>query len=404
VYDSEVKLGTRRPLPSLQEIQKQIGLVGRSAALSRILRTVEHVAASSISVLIHGESGTGKELIAKAIHEFSERRDRPFVVVNAGAIPSGIIESELFGHEKGAFTGAVGTRKGYFEAADSGTIFLDEIGEMPLEAQVRLLRTLEGKEVLRVGGNVTRKIDVRVVAATNKDLAKAVNQNEFREDLYYRLNAIKIQIPALRERREDIPLLVNYFANRFCAENKAGFAGFTPEAMQILSEYNWPGNIRELKNLVESAIIVERGQAIDHHLIRNHLPLTPVTIDRNLPVPVQRSNEDLERELIYRLLLELKTEVAQLREAVLGNYLMPSRRLPARVPLDLTRNESMAEEVKPDEHNGSEEPFPSLEQMEKELIYRALEISAGNKRKSAELLLISERTLYRKIKEYNLPF
>ncbi len=387
----------------LLTVRKRLGIVGQSPALEQILRTVEQVAPTDISVLIIGESGTGKELVAQAIHELSPRRHQPFVVVNAGAIPEGLIESELFGHEKGAFTGAVGTRKGYFELADGGTIFLDEIGEMPLETQVRLLRILEGREFIRVGGSVPRKVDVRVVAATNKDLGDMVRKGEFREDLYYRLNAVKIQVPPLRERKEDIPLLVNYFARQFCADNRIDFEGFTDDAMDLMMEYPWPGNVRELKNLVESVIVMEKGHRINRLILQRYLPVSHFHMEPQLPVPVSRPSEELEREFIYRALLDLKAEIAQLRELILGKYIMPPRRLAPGVPVEPV-NYDLVQSDPPEAEKEKDDHFPTLEEMEKELIYRALEKSGGNKRKAAQMLAISERTLYRKIKEYSLPF
>ncbi len=387
----------------LLTVRKRLGIVGQSPALEQILRTVEQVAPTDISVLIIGESGTGKELVAQAIHELSSRRHQPFVVVNAGAIPEGLIESELFGHEKGAFTGAVGTRKGYFELADGGTIFLDEIGEMPLETQVRLLRILEGREFIRVGGSVPRKVDVRVVAATNKDLGEMVRKGEFREDLYYRLNAVKIHVPPLRERKEDIPILVNYFARQFCSENRIDFEGFTDDAIDLLMEYPWPGNVRELKNLVESVIVMEKGSRVNRAVLQRYLPVSHFHMEPQLPVPVHRSSDELEREFIYRALLDLKAEIAQLRELILGKYIMPPRRLTPGVPVEPV-NYDLVQSDPPEQEKDKDDHFPTLEEMEKELIYRALEKSGGNKRKAAQMLAISERTLYRKIKEYSLPF
>ncbi len=383
-------------------IRKKFGIVGKSPALEQVMRTVEQVANTDISVLIIGESGTGKELVAQAIHELSHRAQAPFVVVNAGAIPEGLIESELFGHEKGAFTGAIGARKGYFELANGGTLFLDEIGEMPLETQVRLLRVLEGREFIRVGGSVPRKVDVRVIAATNKDLSAAVHKGEFRQDLYYRLNAVKIHIPPLRERREDIPLLVDYFAHQFCLNNHIDFGGFTEDALEMLKDYHWPGNVRELKNLVESVIVMEKGRSVNSTTLRKYLPAEHIHIDRNLPVPLNRSSEELEREFIYRALIDMKAEIAQLREILLGKYIMPPRRLGPGVPVEPVNYDLVNPETRSSENE--EDELPTLEEMEKDLIYRALEKSGGNKRKAAQKLGISERTLYRKIKEFSLPF
>ena len=388
--------------PLLDAIREQIGLVGISAAIHQILQSIEQVAPTDISVLIFGESGTGKELVANAIHAISPRRDKPFVVVNAGAIPEGLIESELFGHEKGAFTGAIGSRKGYFEQADGGTIFLDEIGEMPLTAQVKLLRTLEGREYLRVGGSGARQVDVRVIAASNKDLAKEAASGNFRQDLFYRLNAVAIRVPPLRERQEDVPLLVKKFVTDFCQRNKISFAGFTDPAIERLSHHSWPGNVRELKNFVEKIIVIESGRRIDESTLLRHLP-QPASMDRRLPVPVNRPPEELEREFIYRALVDLKNEIAQLRELLVGRYLLPFRRLKSGLgDAEVVSDSGVAP-------NGDSQPAPasdfkSLDEMERSLIFQALERTAGNKRKAAKLLRISERTLYRKIKEFDLPF
>jgi len=389
---------------SINTLRHEIGLVGESPAIWQILETIEQVAPTDISALIIGESGTGKELIAQAIHRLGNRHDKPFVVVNAGAIPEGIIESELFGHEKGAFTGAVGARKGYFEQADTGTIFLDEIGEMPLNTQVKLLRLLEGKEFIRVGGSSPKQADVRVIAATNRDLETAVRDGEFRPDLFYRLNAVNIRVPSLRERREDIPLLVKKFVTDFCSQNGIAFEGFSDGAIRLLQEHAWPGNIRELKNFVESLIVIERGRRIDEMILQRHLPRS-AEMDRRLPVPVNRSSDEVEREFIYRALIDIKNEIAQLRELLVGRYIPPSRRLKSgypETPLEPEFGAEVATEAHPEPVGASD--FESIEDMEKRLITEALDRTSGNKRKAATLLKISERTLYRKIKEYQLPF
>jgi DNA-binding NtrC family response regulator len=391
------------PGRDINMLRQEIGLVGESPAIWQIFETVEQVAPTDISVLIIGESGTGKELIAQAIHQLGNRRDKPFVIVNAGAIPEGIIESELFGHEKGAFTGAVGSRKGYFEQADTGTIFLDEIGEMPLNTQVKLLRLLEGKEFIRVGGSSTKQVDVRVIAATNRDLETAVRNGEFRPDLFYRLNAVNIRVPSLRERRQDVPLLVKKFVADFCSQHNIAFEGFTDGAMRLMMDHSWPGNIRELKNFVESLIVIERGRRIDEVILQRHLP-RGLEMDHRLPVPVNRTSEEVEREFIYRALIDLKNEIAQLRELLVGRYLTPPRRLKSGL-FDSPVIHEIGNDVAAfdNEHQGPN-AFESIADMEKRLIAEALERTNGNKRKAAGLLKISERTLYRKIKEYNLPF
>ncbi|KAA3620005.1 MAG: sigma-54-dependent Fis family transcriptional regulator [Calditrichaeota bacterium] len=386
------------------KIRQNLGFIGSSPALDQILRTIEQVASTNILVLINGESGTGKELVAKAIHALSDRKEGPFVVVNAGAIPEGIMESELFGHEKGSFTGAIGQRKGYFEIAEGGTIFLDEIGEMPLETQVRLLRVLENREILRVGGSASKSINVRIIAATNRDLLEDVHAGRFREDLYYRLNAVNVKVPSLRERKEDVPLLIHHFATEFCNQNRIEYGGFTDEAIDILINYGWPGNIRELKNFVESIIVMEKGMTIGSAAVRARLPVSDVRMNTQLPVHINRSNEELEREFLYRALFEIKNEIAQLREAVLGKYIMPNRRLmPGLNNIEKDQMDFVANDFGRIEEE-TEDVFPTVNQMEHELIYRALEKTGGNKRKAAVLLAISERTLYRKIKEYGLPF
>jgi len=259
---------------SYESLKREIGFYGSSPQVEEIIRTLITVAPTDLSVLITGESGTGKEVIARAIHRMSNRADKPLVAVNTGAIPEGILESELFGHEKGSFTGATGQKKGYFEAADTGTIFLDEIGEMSLNTQVKLLRVLEESEFMRVGGTKTHKVDVRLIAATNKDLETAVQNNEFRRDLYYRLKAITIHIPPLRKRKQDIPLLVRELAENYIHDQKITFKGFSPEAIELMTQYHWPGNVRELRNFVETAIILNRGEKVTRGRLLN-LIFTP---------------------------------------------------------------------------------------------------------------------------------
>ncbi|NOY77128.1 MAG: sigma-54-dependent Fis family transcriptional regulator [Calditrichaeota bacterium] len=378
-----------------------MGIIGISPVIQQIRATIQQVAPTTIPVLILGESGSGKELVARAIHEHSPRKDKPLIVVNCGAIPEGIFESELFGHQRGAFTGAVDSRKGYFELADGGTLFLDEIGEMPQEAQVKVLRVLEDKEFLRVGGSTPHKVDVRIVAATNRDLASAVKNGEFRLDLYYRINAIKIVVPPLRERKEDIPVLAKHFAKEFCVENHIDFKGFTPEGIKAMQEYLWPGNIRELKNFVQTAIVLERGNPITREVVYKHLGQQE-PLDRNLPVPLNMPADKAERELIYRVLLELRSEIAQIKDFLLAH--MPATQK-AAVPHPLPPWNSPIQATKiPAEDitviHETNDKIPSLEKAERDLILRALEKTNWNKRKAAKLLDISERTLYRKIKDY----
>ncbi len=387
----------------MSEVSNNFGITGHSHAIQQILLTVKQVAPTDISVLVMGESGTGKELVAKAIHQQSRRRDKSLVTVNCGAIPEGILESELFGHEKGAFTGAIGARKGYFELADSGTIFLDEIGEMPLATQVKLLRVLESQDFMRVGGTRMQQVDVRVMAATNKDLEKAVAAGEFREDLYYRLNAIHLRIPSLRERREDIVPLVRKIAGDFARSGHIEFQGFTESAFRMLEKQDWPGNVRELKNTIESMIVLEKGAVIDEYSMARYLKPANPPPGRNLPVPTHRSTEQVEREFIYHALIDLKSEITKLREDIFqAIYSEPK---PKPLPV---YSEVVSGAVMPFAPEASDDTFDvggkTLEDIEHFVINRALETSGGSKRKAARALGISERTLYRKIKEYDLPF
>jgi transcriptional regulator with PAS, ATPase and Fis domain len=384
------------------------GIVGESLATRQILQTVEQVAPTDISVLIVGESGTGKELVANAIHASSGRRHKPLVVVNCGAIPEGIIESELFGHEKGAFTGAVGARKGYFELADLGTVFLDEIGEMPLSTQVKLLRVLEGKDYMRVGGTQVQSVDVRVIAATNKELRKAVQNGEFREDLFYRLNAVNIHVPPLRERREDIKLIAKKLAGDFCRDNHIEFDGFSDSAVRMLQEYPWPGNVREMKNLIESVIVLEKGNKVDEYTLGKYLKPAQ-SFERNLPVPTYRPTEQVEREFIYHALLDLKSEIAKLRQDLYQVFVSEPR--PKSLPYfsevePRPRDNIAVSDQAENAENGDAFDLDdkTLADLECVMIRKALEKNAGSKRKAAKILGISERTLYRKIKEYDLPY
>ncbi|HNW58445.1 MAG TPA: sigma-54 dependent transcriptional regulator [bacterium] len=375
------------------EVQEETGILGRSEAIRRLLETIEQVARTDISVLITGESGTGKELVARALHLRSRRKAHPLITVNCGAIPEGILESELFGHEKGSFTGAIGPRKGYFELADKGSIFLDEIGELPLTTQVKLLRVLEAREFMRVGGTESVQVDVRFIAATNKQLEEEVRRGHFREDLFYRLNAVHIRVPALRDRSEDIPLLVKKFAAEFARDNHIDFPGFSDAALAAMSKARWPGNIRELRNVVEKIIVLERGAWIDEETVRRYLNISH-PMDPALPVPVARGREESERDLFLRVLLEIKSEIAQLRELVL-------QRPPARYPLAPWHEELTAEYLEPVSPAGEGER-KSVAEMEKELIVGALHKYGGSKRRAARALGLSERTLYRKIEKYGL--
>lgn len=370
-----------------RSFQEEHGIIGESAEMRKIIEVVQQVAPTDITVLVSGESGVGKEVIAKAIHAASNRSKKPLITVNSGAIPEGIIESELFGHERGSFTGASSERKGYFELADNGTIFLDEIGEMPLSAQVKFLRILENGEFLRVGSSLTRRVNVRVIAATNKDLEAEVRHNHFRSDLYFRLRSVNIVIPPLRKRVEDIPVLFRAFVEELSAKNNIRFGGISDEAMEELKTYHWPGNVRELRNVVESMLVLEAGKYIHASDARKYLKEyhDPAAFNRNLPVVTGKSVEQAERELILRALLEIKADIVELKDIVHNN---------AEALANVQQvNDPMA--IQPDTNL-------SLNEMERKLIAEALQRFKGNRRAAARALDISERTLYRKIKEYHL--
>jgi transcriptional regulator with PAS, ATPase and Fis domain len=379
---------------SLEDLQEITGFYGNNPQIEELLQTVAMVAPTELSVLINGESGTGKEVIATAVHSLSKRNNRALVSVNCGAIPEGILESELFGHEKGSFTGAIGQKKGYFEVADKGTIFLDEIGEMPINTQVKLLRVLESSEFMRVGGTDTKKVDVRVIAATNKNLEQAVQANEFRRDLYFRLKAITIDIPPLRNRRDDIQGLVSLFATLYSEKNDINFKGFSPDAVEELISFNWPGNVRELRNFVETSIILNRGEVVRSDYVRTTLNLDKgFTPSGSLPMPLNKTPDQAERELIYRMLMALKLDMDELKQMFSlyiqnGNAPKPFSPLRDENPI----GETGVNEVKP----------TTLSGMEREMIKETLNKFAGSRRKTARALQISERTLYRKINEYGL--
>jgi transcriptional regulator with GAF, ATPase, and Fis domain len=363
-----------------EEFKKINGIIGRSNEINDLVDIVMQVAPTDITILVYGESGVGKEIFARAIHHSSKRSNKELVSVNCGAIPEGILESELFGHRKGAFTGAVENRKGYFEIADGGTLFLDEIAEMPLTTQVKLLRAIEFKEFMRIGAETVTKVDVRIIAATNKDLQDEVNSKKFREDLYFRLKAVTLSIPPLRERKEDIDLLVNHFLEEYSRSNNIETPHITSRAMNLLVDYSWPGNVRELKNAIETAIALNRNGSIDVDSFANlFTEKEDYNIKRNLPVFLRKSPEDADKEILYRALFEIKKDLIELKDLVVQN-----------------RKENL---VKGDE--AKKNNF-SLDEIEKETIKAALDKTRGNKRKASRLLNISERTLYRKIKQYDL--
>jgi transcriptional regulator with PAS, ATPase and Fis domain len=384
------------PLMQKEYFQKQNHIVGESIAITEIIEIIRQVAPTDITVLITGESGVGKEIFAKAIHKSSKRSNKPMITVNCGAIPEGIIESELFGHEKGSFTGATETRKGYFEIADGGTIFLDEIGELPLNTQTKFLRVLESGEFMRVGSNVTKKVDVRVIAATNKNLESEVFSNNFRQDLFYRLRSINILIPPLRERREDIPLLIKYFLDIFLQHNNTKVEGFSEDAIETMKEYKWYGNIRELKNVVESLLVIKQGRLIEAEDVKKQIKSfdtesSKTYVGRNLPVHTHKTSEQVERELIYRALLEIKNNVDDIKDFI-DNY---QRK-------DYPEAKSLLPASYTEPNNLTADDDLTLEEMDKRYIIKILKKYHGNKRLAAKKLNISERTLYRKIIEFGL--
>ncbi len=410
-----------------ETIQQRFGIIGKSAAMRHVVDQVRLVARTEATVLIQGESGVGKEVIARTIHELSGRKHGRLVVVNCGAIPEGLIESELFGNEKGAYTGATDRRTGYFEEGDKGTIFLDEIGEMPLQAQVRLLRVLETGEFSRVGSSTMRRSDARVVAATNKDLGAEVRRGGFREDLYYRLATVVIDIPPLRQRKDDIlPLFDKFLFDLSQQYNNAG-RRLNPEARDLLLQYRWPGNVRELRNVAERVVVLHRGSEISADDIRPFLrgvsATSPTGELMQIPQDGAEPSDNRERELIYRALLELRMEIRELKQQIMraGTGSAPAR--PAAEESDYYFYDERADEDKvieeapyeiaddayyeprslpPGPGAQIEQPadtLPTLEDAEKELIAEALRRFDGNRRQTARALGISERTLYRKIRE-----
>ena len=391
---------------NIELIKQKAGIIGESEGINQVLEMVAQVANVDISVLINGESGTGKELVSKALHLGSKRASSDLVIVNCGAIPEGIIESELFGHKKGAYTDASDSRKGYFETANKGTIFLDEIGDMPLETQVKVLRVLESGEFMRVGDSVTKKTDVRVLAATNKDLGKLVKEGKFRQDLYYRLKTVTINIPPLRKRKNDIRLLVDRFALQFSRSNDIKYKGFTPESIKEMHKHHWPGNVRELRNFVESILILQKGERITAEMVSNQL--AGDMIDNNhsndsLPVVVNRDPDQAERELILRQLLFLRQDIEDLKLMMKESSfsdLNSTRSINQSFDSTIHNNEI----INQDDNLIKGEAIGAFntKDLEKEMIIRTLEYFNNNRRASAKSLDMSERTLYRKINDYGI--
>jgi len=423
----EEVLGGLRRLLERRRLQRLTGLIGESDAMREVMVQVEQMAPVSSTVLIEGESGTGKELVARAIRLLSNRRNKPFIAVNVGALPETLLESELFGHEKGAFTGAAERRLGRFELADTGTLFLDEIGEIPSATQVKLLRVLEEREFMRVGGTVPISVDVRVIAATNQPLRELVEEGRFRADLFYRLNVLRIYLPPLRERPDDIPMLVRLFVQEFARQHDRPFRGISSDAMQLLVSYPWPGNVRELRNLIESMVVLAPGHEIQPGDLPRHIRdggaarLLPVHIG-----PIVRGQEGAagrELEFIVRSLLELKLQVEELRRRMDDGRGAVGREAPGWIGDVHPASGGLVGPGVPGGAAGVATPVAAIEprdqapppnvvtippgtkmaDIERAVIEAALKETRGNRRRAAELLGIGERTLYRKIKEYRMP-
>jgi DNA-binding NtrC family response regulator len=396
----------------IQRLQKQSGIIGTSEKIVEVLGMIAQVAPVDISVLITGESGTGKEVMARAIYKHSKRSNNPMVIVNCGAIPEGIIESELFGHKKGSFTGASEDRKGYFEQANKGTIFLDEIGEAPLGTQVKLLRVLETGEYMRVGESKVRYTDVRVLAATNKNLTELVKKNQFRQDLYYRLKTVMIHVPSLRDRVEDINPLVERFALEFTRSNEILYRGFMPDAIRVMKQYDWPGNIRELKNFVEKIMVLEKGERITVDMVNrelNDVLLDSVSDNVQLPIAINRSSEQAEIDIILRQLFLLRQDTELIRNLIAGdkeNNMLDVSPTISNDSMKVIRSipDSSMEVTEDGQPLIRDDAIGEIlmKNLEKEAIIRTLRFYNNNRRKTAKSLGISERTLYRKIEDYNL--
>ena len=426
-------------MENIQPVKLRFGIIGNDPKLNRAIEKAVQVAPTDISVLVTGESGVGKESIPKIIHSLSHRKHAKYIAVNCGAIPEGTIDSELFGHEKGAFTGASSTRSGYFEVADGGTIFLDEVGELPLPTQVRLLRVLENGEFLKVGSSQIQKTDVRIVAATNAKMVKAINNGKFREDLYYRLSTVEINLPPLRERSEDIHLLFRKFASDFAQKYKMPTIRLSEDATDILLKYRWSGNIRQLRNVAEQISVLEQNRDISHATLKNYLP----DMGSNLPAVIgaKKSDGDFssEREILYKVLFDMKRDVNDLKKLTLelmksGNAAKVKEENSSLINKIYSEEDEHKEElssiIEQDNSLGNQGDFEvlnisenasepikdkyafaeeikeeenlSLQQKELELIKKSLEKYQGKRKDAADELGISERTLYRKIKQYNL--
>lgn len=394
----------------LQRIKQQFSIIGNNAQLNRGIEIAVQVALTDLSVLITGESGVGKEHFPKIIHQYSARKHGPYFAVNCGAIPEGTIDSELFGHEKGAFTDAKSERKGYFEIADGGTLFLDEVGELPLSTQARLLRVLETGEFIRMGSSHVQKTNVRVVAATNLNIPKAIEEGRFREDLYYRLNTVEIKVPALRERKEDIPLLFRKFVVDFAERYRMPTIRLTDEATDMLKSYYWQGNVRQLKNVAEQISIIEQRREITPDILAHYLPAHQMHRGLAVVGHAQQEMSMEERTMLYNMMGAMKREINMLKEQVelllknndprtpIGEEIVAWEQGQVLAPTDEMVEPEMAQEVT----IVAPAKELKLSDLERETIRQALERNGGNRKAAAAELGLSERTLYRKIKEYEL--
>ena len=393
----------------LKQLTTRFGLVGESDVMQQAMSRLLQVAPTDLTVLITGETGTGKEVFANALHDLSQRKKYPFVSVNCGAIPETLLESELFGAEKGAYTGADEKRKGFFEAANKGTIFLDEIGEMPLNTQVKLLRILESGEFSRLGSSTVQKVDVRVAAATNRDLMYEVRQGRFRQDLFFRLNSVNIHLPPLRQHPDDVSILVDHFAKRAADKNGFPFQGIDPDALDLLEDQSWPGNVRELRNVVETMVTLERGAHITSAMVRRYLPNDAVDEPQQSTAlvrlsDVQQPTSDADMQMLYRTLLQLASDVSEMKTVLRHLLQITFDQAPAEgasttvspVSRSTPSSHGQGAEVEVDDEN------LNLATIEKMAIEMALRRTQGNRRDASRLLGISERTLYRKIDEYGL--